>query len=242
MNSPTARSAARVQVLPEPPRGWTHLPFFRTRWPAIRDWLATAPEPWCPAPENLFRALALTPPESVRVVILGQDPYATGDRATGLAFGYPPGLPPSQSLGNVLRALNADLGGARQSGELSDWAAQGVLLLNSVMSVPVGEPGGHARLGWQTLAQEVLADVARSRPTAFLLWGAQAAQVFDRAVTDTAPHLVLKSSHPSGLSARRPMGPYPAFIDARPFSAVNAWLGRNGCASVDWLGAQAADR
>jgi uracil-DNA glycosylase len=215
-------------VLPEPPAGWAGLPFFREAWPAVAAGLLAEARPWAPGPARLFRALDLTPPDAVRVVILGQDPYHEPGRATGLAFGYPPGLAPRHSLANILKELRDDLQIARADGELAGWARQGVLLLNTVLSVPegAGMAGGHARLGWQRLAAEVLGHVAAARPTAFLLWGrpAQAAA----GPLDAARHLVIRAAHPSPLSAGR------GFFGHRPFSRVNRWLAGRGEAPVDW--------
>lgn len=221
---------------PAPPPAWADLRFFAADWPRLAAALAAAPEPWQPAPEAIFRALALTPPEAVRVVILGQDPYHTPGRATGLAFAFPPGARPRDSLANILAELAADTGTPRRDGELSGWARQGVLLLNTVLTVPLGRAHGHRRLGWQRLAAEVLDRVAR-RPAAFLLWGGPAlatcAPVLAR--HPGVPRLVLASSHPSPLSAARPLGAHPPFRGSRPFGRVNAWLASRGEPAIDWL-------
>lgn len=212
---------------PEPPPGWADLPFFAADWPALWSRLARSTEPWAPAPDRLFRALALTPPAAARVVVLGQDPYPTEGRATGLSFAFPPGMAPRDSLANILTELRADLGVARADGDLSGWAAQGVLMLNVRFSVPLGRPRGHAGWGWERLAAEVLARAAAARPLAFLLWGAEA-QRAARAVADPARHLVIAAPHPSPLSAHR------GFVGHRPFSRVNAWLAARGEAPIDW--------
>ena len=160
------------------------------------------------------------------MVILGQDPYPTPGRATGLAFSYPPGVRPAHSLANILRELAEDTGAARADGDLTGWARQGVLLLNTVLSVPVGMPDGHRDFGWQRLAGQVLARVA-ARPTAFVLWG-RPAQAVAAPHLGGAGHLVLRSPHPSPLSARR------GFFGSRPFGAVNAWLVARGEAPIRW--------
>lgn len=215
-------------ALPAPPPGWAHLPFFATDWPALSARLAAEPRRWFPAAPQLFRALELTPPAAVRAVILGQDPYPSGGRATGLAFGYPAGLRPTHSLRNILTELAADTGIARQDGELSGWARQGVLLLNVLLSVPEGTPRGHRGLGWERLAAQVLAEVA-TRPTAFLLWGEDARRTAAPALDPaTAAHLVVTLPHPSPMSARR------GFFGGRPFSRVNAWLSARGEPPIDW--------
>jgi uracil-DNA glycosylase len=210
---------------PEPPAAWADLPFFASHWPALWDRLATAPA-WQPTPDRIFRALAACPPGAARVVILGQDPYPTPGRATGLAFAFPPGDPPRDSLRNILAELHADTGITRPDGDLSGWAAQGVLLLNAVLTVPVGQPGGHAGWGWEVLVHQVLDRAAAARPLAFLLWGRPAQRL--AGTPDPARHLVLTSPHPSPLSAHR------GFFGSRPFSAVNRWLAARGDAPIDW--------
>jgi uracil-DNA glycosylase len=211
---------------PAPPDSWASLPFFRDgRWDTLWHRLAALPD-WQPAPGHLFRALALTPRPSVRVVILGQDPYPTRGRATGLAFSFPAGLPPRDSLRNILTEVAADTGQPKGNGDLSAWAEQGVLLLNPVLSVPVGQPQGHKSLGWQALAIDILTAVAKDGPRAFLLWGAPA----QKACTGLprAGHLFLQSAHPSPLSA------YRGFFGSRPFTAVNRWFAEQGQPGIDW--------
>ena len=180
----------------------------------------------------MFRALDLCPPDAVRVMILGQDPYPTGGRATGLAYGYPPGVKPTHSLAAILDVLARDTGVLRRDGDLTGWARQGVLLFNTVLTVPEGRAGGHRGWGWEQLAAEVLSELDAA-PRAFLLWGREAR---DAALPRLTPgrHLTLVASHPSAMSRRKPLGDAPAFADARPFSAVNTWLAARGGAPVDW--------
>ncbi|MFN3938863.1 MAG: uracil-DNA glycosylase, partial [Gemmobacter sp.] len=143
--------------LPDPPAAWADLPFFSRDWPTVSARLRAEPRMWLPGPDRLFRALDLCPPDRVRVVILGQDPYPNPAHAMGLAFSVPPGtrtLP--RSLANILKELSTDLQVVRKDGDLSGWARQGVLLLNPVLSVPQGESHGHRGIGWQPLAREVL--------------------------------------------------------------------------------------
>lgn len=186
-------------------------------------------------PAQVFRALQLTSPESVRVVILGQDPYHGAGQAQGLAFSVPSGrkLPPS--LRNIYKELAADLGhGPRASGDLGAWARQGVLLLNTTLTVEDGEPQSHARQGWEVLTDALIAHVsAQASPCIFLLWGAPAQRKLG--LIDTGRHGVLTANHPSPLSALRPPQP---FIGCRHFSQADAWLAARRPASegpIDWL-------
>lgn len=209
---------------PEPPGPWAHLPFFAQDWPALWDRLARTPD-WQPGPDRLFRALHLTPPEETRVVILGQDPYPTAGRATGLAFAFPPGSPPRDSLRNILAEVQADTGAAPDP-DLERWARHGVLLLNTILTVPLGQPNGHKGWGWETLTAQILAHLAATAPRAFLLWGTPAQRLCRSLPRDG--HLFLQSPHPSPLSAHR------GFLGSRPFSAVNRWLTARGVAPIDW--------
>ena len=212
------------------PEGWDDLPFFETEWPALRERLAALPAV-LPEPERRFRALELTPPEAVRVVILGQDPYPTPGHATGLAFSVPPGLdklPPS--LRNIYKEMHSDIGCAPANGDLTHWARQGVLLLNTALSVEPGAAGGHAGWGWSALVAQVLERVAE-RPCAFLLWGRHAQKV---AAPFLGPrHLVIETAHPSPLSARR------GFFGSRPFGRIDDWLAAGGGPRLDWCGTAA---
>lgn len=213
-------------IRPPPPAGWEALPFFATDWPALWERLAAAPEPWQPGPEALFRALELCPPDKTRVVILGQDPYHTPGRATGLAFGFPPGAPARDSLKNILTEVASDTGHAAPPADLTGWAQQGVLLLNTVLTVPLGRAHGHKGWGWEKLVAEVLAHLAATGPRAFLLWGGPAQKLCAKLPREG--HLFLESAHPSPLSA------YRGFFGARPFGQVNDWLLAQGRAPVDW--------
>lgn len=208
------------------PPSWAHLRFFSRDWPDLAARLAADPRVILPPADQRFAALALTAPVDTKVVILGQDPYPTPGHAHGLAFSVTPDVRPlPRSLSNIFKELQADLDASPETGDLRPWARQGVLLLNTCLSVPAGEAGGHARLGWQGLAEEVLAEVS-GHPTAFVLWGAQA-QALKRHIAG-AGHLILQSPHPSPLSARR------GFFGSRPFSRVNDWLAEQGVPPIDW--------
>jgi uracil-DNA glycosylase len=186
--------------------------------------------PPCP-----LRALLLTPFESVRVVVLGQDPYHRASQAHGLAFSVPDGVRLPPSLRNIFLELRTDLGHAPPaSGNLEFWARQGVLLLNAVMTVEDGAPASHASKGWETFTDALVDALARdTSPKVFLLWGAYAqakAAMIARAGND---HHVLCANHPSPLSARR--APVP-FLGCRHFSQANAYLKTRGRGEIDWTG------
>lgn len=187
-------------------------------------------------PASVFRALDLTLPADVRVVIFGQDPYHGRGQAQGLAFSVQAGqrLPPS--LRNILTEVRSDTGKASvceaAGGDLSEWARQGVLLLNSALTVEEGLPQSHAGRGWEVLTDALLAHVAAGpAPVVFLLWGAAAQR--KRAALEQAGHRLLLANHPSPLAARRP--PIP-FVGCRHFSQVNALLAelRPGSAPIRW--------
>ncbi|PZQ52705.1 MAG: uracil-DNA glycosylase [Rhodovulum sulfidophilum] len=180
-------------------------------------------------PEPLtFRALELTPPEAVRVVLLGQDPYHGPGQAEGLSFSVPEGVRVPPSLRNIFKELAADLGAPiPRTGHLGPWAERGVLLLNSVMTVEAGQAAAHRKRGWEEFTDALIAHVAgRDQPVVFLLWGAYA-QAKARFVTNPR-HLVLAAPHPSPLSA------HGGFFGARPFSRANAFLAAEGAAPIDW--------
>lgn len=204
-------------------------------------------------PPQPLRALQLTPPEAVRVVILGQDPYHGPGQANGLAFAVAPGLRLPPSLRNIYKELQREYGAPpRPEGLLDHWARQGVLLLNTSLTVQSGHAGSHARLGWQALTDAIVLHLAESRrELAFLLWGAhaQAKLALITAESELHPvllarhpmarpprpsHLVLTANHPSPLSALRP--PLP-FIGCGHFRQVDAFLRAQGRAPIDWLGA-----
>ena len=208
------------------PPAWAHLPFFARDWPRIEAALAAETRAVFPPASRRFAALELTPPASARVVILGQDPYPTAGHANGLAFSVNPEVRPlPRSLSNIFKEMRDDLDFSPATGDLSHLARSGVLLLNTCLSVPAGSAGGHARLGWQRLAEEVIAEVS-TRPTAFLLWGGHAQAM--RGHIRGNGHLIVENPHPSPLSARR------GFFGSRPFSRVNDWLVARGETPIGW--------
>lgn len=231
MSGPYAH--ALTAALAEPAlAGWAGLSFFRSG-AAARVWAkvdarVAAGARVLPAPGAVLNALRFTPLDKVRVVLLGQDPYPTPGDAHGLAFSYVgPGRLPA-SLRNIFAELAADMGGPlRRKGDLADWARQGVLLLNTALTVEAGAAGAHMAFGWKALADEALSAVSRTSPGAvFLLWGNPAQRI--RPLIDETRHHVIASAHPSPLSARR------GFFGSKPFSRTNAWLQAKGLAPIDW--------
>ncbi len=177
-------------------------------------------------------ALAMTPLDAVRVVILGQDPYHGPGQAHGLAFSVADGVKQPPSLVNLFKELESDIGVPRpDTGNLTPWARQGVLLLNNTLTVEAGQAGSHAGRGWDAITDACVAAVAeRSAPTVFVLWGSHAAKKAGRirALGAASHHLILKSPHPSPLSA------YRGFFGSQPFSKANAFLEQHGCEPIDW--------
>nr|WP_294847073.1 uracil-DNA glycosylase [uncultured Sphingomonas sp.] len=181
-----------------------------------------------PAGSQWFRALDLTPLDKVRVVILGQDPYHGPGQAEGLCFSVPEGVRPPPSLVNIYKELQSDLGIARPShGHLVHWADQGVLLLNSVLTVRHGEAASHQGKGWEQFTDAVIRLVNdKADPVVFLLWGSYAQR--KASFVDGSRHHVLKSVHPSPLSA------HGGFFGSGHFSKANRFLEEHGRAPIDW--------
>ena len=181
-----------------------------------------------PAPGRIFAALDATPFERVKVVILGQDPYHGPGQAHGLCFSVLPGVPPPPSLENIFKEIQRDLGIPRPDhGCLLPWAQQGVLLLNSVLTVERGLAGSHQGKGWEGFTDTVVDQLNRERDgLVFLLWGSYA-QAKGKLI-DTRRHQVLKAPHPSPLSAHR------GFIGCGHFSLANRWLLDRGLDEIDW--------
>ena len=220
--------------------GWSALPFFRAgaaqRLGVALDTRVAAGASVLPPADDLLNALILTPLDAVSVVVLGQDPYPTQGDAHGLAFSVsdmrgssssvPRSLP--RSLGNIFKELHADLGVCGpKNGNLTPWAQQGVLLLNTCLTVEAGSAGSHRKLGWQSLTDEMILSVSNhQKNVVFILWGADAQT--KRSLIDETKHCVLASVHPSPLSARR------GFFGSKPFSQTNRWLCGKGLPAIDW--------
>ena len=180
-----------------------------------------------PKHEDVFSALHLTPYADVRVVILGQDPYHGAGQAHGLCFSVQHGVAVPPSLQNMFKELRDDLGIAVAShGDLTKWARQGVLLLNTTLTVRAGSAGSHHGKGWETFTDEVIRVVNERDFVVFVLWGANARR--KKSLIDTSRHAIIESAHPSPLSA------YNGFFGSRPFSRVNAALERAGHVTIDW--------
>jgi len=181
-----------------------------------------------PKGPDYFAALDLTPLDRVKVVILGQDPYHGDGQAHGLCFSVQPGVRVPPSLKNVYKELETDLGISQpRHGNLESWARQGVLLLNSVLTVERGLAASHRGRGWERFTDAVIEKVnALEHPVVFLLWGSYAQK--KAAFVDTSRHLVLKAPHPSPLSA------HTGFLGCRHFSQANAFLEKNGMTPIDW--------
>ena len=181
-----------------------------------------------PKGSEWFRALDLTPLEKVRVVILGQDPYHGLGQAHGLCFSVRHGVQPPPSLVNIFKELRSDVGvEPAQHGFLEHWAEQGVLLLNSVLTVEMGRAASHREKGWERVTDAIIQLVnAKEEPVVFMLWGSYAQK--KAAFVDTSRHLVLKAPHPSPLSA------HSGFFGCRHFSKANAFLEARGLPPIDW--------
>ncbi len=205
---------------------WGDLPFFTQTLPDIETALSAETRLILPPAHLVFHALERVQPSDVRVVILGQDPYHTPHKAHGLAFSITDDFGGRlDSLGNIFKELESDLKVTRTKTQLDDWADQGVLLLNTILTVPQGLPKGHAKLGWQTLTAQILARLA-DKPRAYLLWGGPA----QKAAQHVAPleNFKLETPHPSPLSVHR------GFYGSQPFSRTNAWLRSMGHTSINW--------
>lgn len=180
-----------------------------------------------PPRNQIYTAFELTPFENVRVVILGQDPYHGEHQSHGLAFSVNEGIKIPPSLRNIYKELESDLGIVREDGSLKDWATEGVLLLNTVLTVDAHEANSHRKLGWQPFTDGVIKHVSDDlEHVVFILWGKPAQQ--KEKLIDTDKHLIIKSTHPSPLSAHR------GFFGTKPFSRTNDYLVENDRKPVDW--------
>lgn len=181
-----------------------------------------------PAANLWFNAFNTTPYDAVKVVILGQDPYPTPGHAHGLCFSVLPEVQPlPKSLINIYKELKDDLGIENKHGYLQSWAEQGVLLLNTILTVIAGNAKSHKDKGWEVFTNVVIETLNQSRqPIAFVLWGSDAGK--KAAMIDTSRHLVISSVHPSPLSA------YRGFFGSKPFSKINKFLQQHNRSIIDW--------
>ena len=203
-------------------------PYFKSLAKFVDDERQAFPLKVYPEEDQVFAALQLTPLDKVNVVLLGQDPYPGDGMAHGLCFSVNPSvkkLPPS--LKNIFRELHNDLGcPIPTKGCLTSWSKQGVLLLNTILTLRAGEPLSHKDRGWETFTNEIIRAVNDKRdPVVFLLWGRSAQSKIN--LIDTSRHAVIQSAHPSPLSAR-------AFFGTKPFSKVNTALRAAGRSEIDW--------
>jgi uracil-DNA glycosylase len=236
-----------------PPAAQAVLTLQRPPWPVADDWRTLADGFWHSQagqqlhgflqqrqtdgatiyPPQPLRALQLTPLASVKVVILGQDPYHGPGQGEGLAFSVAQGVKIPPSLRNIFKERQRDLGlPAPAHGSLQHWAAQGVLLLNTTLTVEDAQPASHAKMGWERLTDSLIQACARqTSPVVFMLWGghAQAKQALIAAHNADHRHLVLTANHPSPLSALRPPTP---FIGCSHFSAARSWLARHNAVAA----------
>ena len=180
-----------------------------------------------PHPKDIFKSLELTSFQSVKVVILGQDPYHGPNQAHGLAFSVKKNVPIPPSLKNIFKEISEDLhSNKRLSGDLTNWAKQGVLLLNTCLTVFPGRPGSHANLGWQRFTDSIIDAVDTKDNVVFLLWGSYAQKKKDLLLNKN--NLVLEAPHPSPLSAHR------GFFGCKHFSKANEFLRKNKIEEIDW--------
>lgn len=180
-----------------------------------------------PSKDDLFNALKLTPYNSVKAVIVGQDPYHGEGEAHGLSFSVKDSIKTPPSLRNIFKELDNDLGIKRSSTDLTDWATQGVLLLNSILTVEKDKPASHKSLGWETFTDEIIKSLNnKDTSVVFILWGNNA--IKKESLITNKKHLIIKSPHPSPFSARS------GFFNSKPFSKTNNFLKINGLKEINW--------
>lgn len=231
MTGPIARALAEFRSRKQA-ASWLMLPFFQDgsaeRVVAKVDAVIAAGGHVLPPPEAVFTSLALTPLDRVKVVILGQDPYPTPGDSHGLAFSYRGTRRLPASLRTILAEMAADLDVPMPaSGDLTKWARQGVLLINTALTVEAGKSGAHMKFGWSDLVDQAIAAISARQPAVvFLLWGGPARK--RAALVDRARHLVIEAGHPS------PLNRLNDFKGTKPFSRANAWLAEKGLEPIDW--------
>jgi uracil-DNA glycosylase len=209
----------------------------------LRAELNTSAGMMCPEPQNFFKALTLTPLTKVKVVILGQDPYHSPGLAQGLAFSIPSNIPTNSrqfpsSLRNISKALALEGFGALPNGDLHGWAEHGVLLLNTALSVKLGEAASHANLGWKSFIDRLIGNLAVQKPNlVWMLWGGHAQSKLPLIET-ASDHLILQSSHPSGLGVYKTDQPFlqpGAKASCGHFTKANEWLMKRNETPICWV-------
>jgi len=201
-------------------------PYYRELYSFVREEYNT--KLIFPPADDIFNAFHLTPLHEVKVVILGQDPYHNVGQAHGLSFSVQPGIEIPPSLENIYKEMHDDIGTyVPDNGCLTKWAKQGVLLLNTVLTVRAHQAASHAGHGWEKFTDAVISAVNKEdRPIVFMLWGSPARK--KKEMLDNPKHLILEAPHPSPLSA------YRGFFGSRPFSRANAFLKEHGVEEIDW--------
>jgi uracil-DNA glycosylase len=186
------------------------------------------PIPHYPSKKDIFKALELTPFDKVKVVILGQDPYHGKDEANGLAFSVNRDIKIPPSLKNIYKELNSDLGiPIPNHGDLTNWSKQGVLLLNSILTVEPDKPASHRKIGWEEYTDSIIKEINDKKENiVFILWGKYAQE--KGKYIDRDRHMVIESPHPSPFSARK------GFFGSKPFSKCNTYLKGKGIEEIDW--------
>ena len=231
MNGPISHALAEFRRHKQA-ASWLTLPFFQDgsadRVAAKVDVVIAGGGHVLPPPEAVFTSITLTPLDKVKVVILGQDPYPAPGDSHGLAFSYRGSRRLPASLRTILAEMSADLNVPMpKSGDLTKWAKQGVLLINTALTVEAGKSGAHMKFGWSDLVDQAVATISAQRPAvAFLLWGGPARK--RAALIDSGKHLVIESGHPS------PLNRLNDFKGTRPFSRANEWLIGKGLEPIDW--------
>ena len=199
--------------------------YFRNLWQKVSEEYET--EICFPPQSEIFRALELTPFDKVKVVIIGQDPYHNHDQANGLCFSVSENVKAPPSLKNIFKELKDDLGIERTKQDLEDWAQQGVLLLNSTLTVKAHSPNSHKDFGWDRFTDFIIKEISdKKENVVFILWGAFAQKKEE--LINSSQHFILKSAHPSPFSV------YRGFYGSKPFSGVNDYLKAKGSEPISW--------
>ena len=199
--------------------------YFTTLWEKVKEEYQTTK---CfPPKDNIFRAIELTPFEEVKVVIIGQDPYHNDNQANGLCFSVSDKVKAPPSLKNIFKELEDDLGIKKTSNELEMWAKQGVLLLNTTLTVRAHEANSHKDLGWEQFTDFIIKEISdKKENVVFVLWGAFAQK--KAGLMDASKHFVIQSAHPSPFSVHK------GFFGSRPFSKINQFLEEKGKEPINW--------